>query len=164
MVSRTEYVVDTDGLSRSTEIAACRLALRLVADEAHTFATDIPWSQQADWSAEVRAAARRLTTRSKGRRGEKDVYRHTGVVSAKDVDDWSAFVAFAPFAFDAAVWAEDKAELASLADEGAPVVIRLLAPERQRLEQLVGRHRVVAMRDWTNARRRRRMAPGGDNS
>ncbi len=40
-MSRTKYVVDTEGLLRETEKAVCRFASHLLADQAHTFVMDV---------------------------------------------------------------------------------------------------------------------------
>ncbi len=146
--------MDTEGLARETEIDICRFALRMLADEARAFQCDIPWSQAADWPAEVRAAAHRLSKNSIGpRRGENDGYRQTGAVSAMESDDWSAFVTFAPYAFEASVWSERSRELASLADEGASLVFRLTTDELAALVDFVGQERVIPVRQWNQVRR-----------
>lgn len=56
--------------------------------------------------------------------------RNTGVISARDPTDWDALVCFAPYAFDATVWAAD-GELASLADERTSLVVHLSSDQGQ---------------------------------
>lgn len=147
-------MVDTWGLPRETEIDVCRLALRLLTDTAHVFETDIPLSQEADWLPAVRAAAHRLSTQSKGRRAENDGYRQTGVISAKDTDDWGAFVTFAPYAYDASVWGVDGTLLASLSDEGTSLGVHLAPHELVDLADSVGHERVIPMGQWRKMHRR----------
>src|SRR5690349_363373 len=110
---REEYVVDTSEIPREREVDVCRFALALVAKDATTFETDIPLSNAVGWPAAVKRAAERLSRHATGRRGKNALYKQTGVVSARDPQDWNALVCFAPYAFDAAVWASD-GELASL--------------------------------------------------
>lgn len=151
-----EYVVDTWGLPRGAEIDACRLALTSVAKRAHTFETDIPWSRTADWPADVQHAAHLLSSHSTGRRRESDAYQMTGVLSAKDLSDWEAFVTFAPYAFDASVWGADLRLLASLSDEGTGLTIHLQTDEHDALVSLLGAVRVIPWFQWKRMRRRRR--------
>jgi hypothetical protein len=154
MDKRDTYVVDTYGMSRDAEIAACRTALELVAPEVGTFETDIPMAGLHAQPEQVAAAARHLGTHSKGRPDEGDAYRATGVISAENAEDWQALVIFAPFAYDATVWGRSSEELVSLADEGTSLVVHLRPQERITLEEAVGPDRVVPLKQWRRVRRR----------
>jgi hypothetical protein len=101
MAKRGEYLVDTYGMPRGEEIAICQFVLRLIASVADTFETDIPMSNLQGQPDEVIAAARHLSNYSKSRGGENEDYRATGVISAKNRDDWGALVTFAAHAYDA---------------------------------------------------------------
>ena len=130
--------------SRGAEVDLCHLALRLLADTADTFTTDIPLSKEGEWPRPVVAAARRISTKSRGRPGEDAGYRETGEVSAKDSDAWDAFVAFAPYAYDASVWGIDGTLLADVSNERS-LSAHLEPHERSDLARTVGQERVVPM-------------------
>lgn len=144
-----------DGLARDVEVDACRLGLQLLRHRASTFGCDIPFGEEAAWPPEVRVAAHRLARHSKGRRGGNDGYKMIWRVSTVDTDDWDAFVTFAPYAFDASVWADDCTYVADLADEGTS----LEPSEAAALSQFIGSDRVIPMSQWKTVRRRRRREP-----
>ena len=102
---------------------AVRAAIDAVRSFAATFECDIPLSQRARWSPEVREAAERLTRLSVANRGQSDEYRQTGVLRADLADAWTAFATFAAHAYDASVWDADGDLILSLADEGHSCVI-----------------------------------------
>lgn len=155
MVRQVWFVVDTWGLPRETEVGVCRTALRLFTNRAQEFESDLPMSKEADWPPAVRSAADRLLTHSRRRRGENDIYRQTGIVSAKDEDDWDAFVTFAPYAFDASVWgADDPIPLVQLSDEGTSLAVQLEPHQRIDLANCVGQDRVIPLSQWEKIRGR----------
>lgn len=151
MTGREEFVVDTSEIAREREVDVCRFALALVAQDATTFETDIPLGNAVRWPAAVKVAAERLARHATGRRGRDALYKQTGVVPAGDREDWDALVCFAPYAFDAAVWASD-GELASLADEGTSLVMHLDADQRAQLEVFEPALRVVPAKAWRKRR------------
>ncbi|SFC99214.1 hypothetical protein SAMN04487968_1195 [Nocardioides terrae] len=155
MVARVAFAVDTWGLPREAEVRVCRIALHLFTGTAHEFETDIPLSHEADWPPAVRTAAHRLAAHSKHRRGENDSYRQTGIISAKDDDDWDAFVTFAPYAYDASVWGADSTlPLVQLSDEGTSLAVRLRPHEHIDLANSLGQERVIPASQWKRIRRR----------
>jgi len=158
MTDRDEFVVDTSKLAHDREVDVCRFALELVAKDAATFETDIPLSKATDWPVSVNRAAERLARHALGFRGKNALYKTTGVVSASDSEDWNALVSFAPYAFDATVWAVD-GELASLADEGTSLVMHLSSDQRGKLEAFEGAMRVVPAKSW-----KRRKAGDGSHA
>lgn len=153
VAERDEYVVDTYGMPRDLEVAVCQCALKLIASEADTFETDIPMVNTVGQSAEVISAAQRLSTHSKGHPGQDDSCRATGVISARNADDWDALVTFAAHAYDATVWSKSMEALVSLADEGSSLVVHLLPHEREALVATAGPDRVIPMRQWNRVRR-----------
>ncbi len=124
-MSRDKYVVETDGLSTSERADVCRELLALAAPEVATFETDIPWSMAEEWPSEVREAAEHLSSLREPRRGEDRLYRRTGVRNNDQVGAWDAFVAFAPYAFDASAWGQGAHRLVALADCAQSIVVRL---------------------------------------
>ena len=121
---RTEYVVKPASDSESDRVAACRAVLGAVAGDLTRFETDIPWSMADEWPAEVRAAAEILSAADRRRRGTDD-YRQTGIQEAGDPGLWEAFVAFAPYAFDASAWSAEGRPIVSLADCATSIAVRL---------------------------------------
>lgn len=153
MPNRDQYVVDSYGMTRDQEIAVCQCALTLVEAEADTFETDIPMASLEGQSEEVLSAARDLSTHAKGRAGQNEQYRATGVISARNAEDWKAFVTFGAHAYDATAWSKSEGELVSLADQGTSLVVHLLPQEHTALEKLAGTERVIPMRQWKTVRR-----------
>jgi hypothetical protein len=149
---RVEYILDTDGMTEPKKQAACRSALEVIADDAATFETDIPWGMSAAWPPEVAGAAERLQMVSPKRRREPD-YGQTGVLTVDSDMTWAAFVAFAPWAFDAGVWSADHVQVASLSDSSDSIVLRLTDTQRAEVEASVG-HRLVPVTEWKVRRRR----------
>ena len=150
---RVRYILDTDGLTEAERWAVCRAALNLVAEEAATFEADIPWSRASDWPADVQEAAEHLQRVSRTPRKEPD-YGQTGVLGTEDKVTWLAFVTFAPWAFDAAVWSADHIDVASLADESESVVLRLTESQRTALEDATGKGRLAPESEWKVGRHR----------
>lgn len=150
------YVVDNDGWSRDEVVSVCRSVLTALRRRAAEFECDIPGdpdnsSDTGDWPDDVRAAARVLRSLPKARI-QRGGYGQTGVV--KDASDqvWQAFVTFAPWAFDATVWADDGTPV-HLTDEGTSLVVELEPTEREAIAALVGPDRLVPLPEW---RRRQR--------
>lgn len=140
-------MVDVDGLSRDRVVEVWRACLSAIADAAETFETDLPFSRAEDWTVPVRDAAERLARHAQGRRNESDHYKRTGVVPSSDAEDWEAFVAFAPYAFDGTVWSQG-GPLAELADEGQSLVVHLSQRERDDLRALDPSLRIVPLHEW----------------
>lgn len=150
------YVVDDDGWSRDEVVSVCREVLTALRHRAAEFECDVPGDPDkprdaGDWPDEVRAAARVLRSLPTART-ERGGYGRTGVVKGASDQVWEAFVTFAPWAFDASVWA-DVGTLVHLADEGTALVVELEPIEREVIAGIVGPDRLVPLRDW---RRRRR--------
>lgn len=138
---RDQHVVDTSGLDREQQIAACRAALELVGPEVDRFQCDVPWDREADWPADVREAAAALVPVDSG-------HRTSGWIRGFSEDVWRAFVTFAPYAYGADAWTKDMKFLAEVNDEGTSLTVRVL-PERLRdFEQEVHGARVVPLNDW----------------
>lgn len=151
------YVVDNDGWSRDEVVSVCRSVLTALRRRAAEFECDIPGdpdnsSDTGDWPDDVRAAARVLRSLPKARI-QRGGYGQTGVVKDASDEVWGAFVTFAPWAFDATVWAADARTLVHLADEGTALVVELEPIEREVIAGIVGSDRLVPLREW---RRRRR--------
>jgi hypothetical protein len=81
------------------------------------------------------------------------------VVSASDREDWEAFVCFAPYAFDAAVWGAGS-RLVHLADEDRSLVVHLNSVEREQLESFDDALRVAPVTRWRKRKPRRRPGSG----
>ncbi|MCR1773386.1 hypothetical protein [Nocardioides daeguensis] len=118
-------MVKTDGLSTSERVELCRELLALAAPDVATFETDIPWSMAAEWPTEVREAAEHLSSLRTPKRGEDRLYRRTGVRQNGEVAVWDAFVAFAPYSFDASAWAPGPRRLVALADCAQSIAVDL---------------------------------------
>ncbi len=147
MPGREAFVIDTSEVSHERVVAVCRFALELVAQDAATFETDIPLCNAGGWPESVNRAAEQLARRADTPGGTSALYKRTGVVSATDREAWDALVCFAPYAFDAAVWAVD-GELASLADEGGSLVMHLTPTQRGELQDFESAVRVVSAKSW----------------
>ena len=144
--SRVEYVLDVDGWDVSARLAATRHALALVAPGATAAETDIPWHLHDTWPAEVANAAERLRVRFVREDQHTQDYMRTGIRPLTDSQVRHDFMIFAPYAFDATLWGE-AIILASLADEGASLVVSLTEDERDALERAAGLGRVVTLKD-----------------
>lgn len=119
---RRRFAVDTTGLDRDFELAMTRAVLEHFADQVYRFECDIPWTQVDRWPIEVREAAKILASRSEHKRSKDKGYAQTGILTPES-GVWEAFVALAPFAYDATVWLESGGDI-GLSDEtsGGPVV------------------------------------------
>ncbi|MEV6413307.1 hypothetical protein [Kribbella sp. NPDC051718] len=151
MKGRQRYVVDGDGWDDAEIVEACRLVLGAVQATATEYETDIP-IDDADWPVEVAVAAEVL--RGVAKRVEKGGYAQTGIRRGGD-EIWSAFVTFAPWAYDATVWG-DAGELVSLADEGQSIAVRLDGAQVEAVGRVIGAARLVPEKEWRAVRRRRR--------
>jgi hypothetical protein len=152
-MKRVRYILDTVGLTEVERSVACRTALNLVAEEAATFETDIPWSAASAWPTDVREAAEQLQHVS--RKPPKDPrHAQTGVLGTEDDVTWRAFVTFAPWAYDATVWSADHADIASLSDEAEGIVLRLTDAQRTALENAACQGRLVPASEWKVPRHR----------
>jgi hypothetical protein len=99
------FVIDTDGWAHADMVQACRLILRTVELSAKRCETYIPTDSQ-ELPPDVVAAAEvlRRVAVSRGRVEGPDGYAQTGILDAAQGEVWSAFVVFAPWAYDATVW------------------------------------------------------------
>ena len=146
-MSRAEYVLDDESWDEATRLAVTRHALALVAPRVTAAETDLPWQLHDSWPAEVASAAERLRVRFVREDGYAQDYLQTGVVHLTDNQTRHDFVIFAPYAYDATLWAEGDI-LASLADEGTSLVVSLTDEERAELEREAGLGRVVTRQEW----------------
>ncbi|MER7246651.1 hypothetical protein [Kribbella sp. NPDC000426] len=112
-----------------------RLILRTLQGDTAHYETDIPLPSP-NWPPNVTSAAnilRDVATRTG--RIEPGGYAQTGVIAYADDQVWSAFVDFAPWAYDATVWNSAGDDIVSLADEGQSIVIRV---NRQQYDAITG--------------------------
>ncbi|WP_432884803.1 hypothetical protein ACQPYH_00125 [Kribbella sp. CA-245084] len=113
------------GSSHADAARTCRLLLRTVQGSVARYETDIPVAS-ADWPPEVASAARVLRgVAARTGRVEPGGYSQTGVITYADDQVWSAFVDFAPRAYDATVWNAAGDDIVSLSDEAQSIVIRI---------------------------------------
>lgn len=120
---RRAFGIETTGLGRDTELAVTRAVLEHFAEQVWRFECDIPWTQVDGWPHEVREAAAILASHSQHKRSKDEGYAQTGILDLES-GVWEAFVAFAPFAYDATVWLQSGGDI-GISDEavGGPVVI-----------------------------------------
>lgn len=145
---RQTYVLDTARLTADQQVAACRLALRVVAADVASFEADIPWALASEWPVDVTQAAQHLSSLKPPGRGENDLYRRTGELQSSDNTAWSSFVTFAPFTYDAAAWASDSQEIVRLADAATTVIVTLTPAQVRRVADEVGRDVLVPLKEW----------------
>ena len=74
MPERQTYVLDTARLTADQQVAACRLALCVVAMDVASFEADIPWAPASEWPVDVTQAAQHLSSLKPPGRGESDLY------------------------------------------------------------------------------------------
>ncbi len=142
------FVVDTDGWGHAAMVKACRLILKTTQLDAKRCETDIPAGDRI-WPPDVVAAAD-ILRQVAGRTGRIDRhgYAQTGVIEVARDEIWSAFVAFAPWAYDATVWSADAADIVSLADEGQSIAVRLTPEQYRAVAVELGDNRLVPEREW----------------
>ncbi|WUJ73895.1 hypothetical protein OG809_11635 [Kribbella soli] len=121
MTNLETYTV-TAGSSHADAARASRLILGTMQGSVARYETDIP-TASADWPPAVTSAAKVL--RGVAARVERGGYARTGVITYADDEVWSAFVEFAPWAYDATVWNSAGDDIVSLADEAHSIVIRV---------------------------------------
>lgn len=144
-----EFIIDTTGLQRVDEVEAVRQTLDVIAKDAATIETDIPWQEARGWPDEVQVAAGRLGALL----SDKDpAYQMPGIVPVNE-EVWQSFRTFAPFAYGALVRRADGTLIATVDDEGTATWVRLNDAQRASLEALVGRTRVVPLNVWRHRRR-----------
>lgn len=144
-----KYVVDTSGLTREREVAACRAALALVRPEVGRFQLIVNWPE-GDNSIpdDVRQAALVFVPR------ENHYEMTKGWIT--DISDrvWQAFVTLAPYTLSADVWTEEMEWLLDIDDEGRSLVVRVLPERLQKFKESVPGARVVPLKEWVRERRR----------
>jgi hypothetical protein len=148
-----QLVVDDRGWSHTDMAAACRLILSTLRGNAAEYETDIPVTS-ADWPPDVSAAAEVLRdVASRNGRVEEGGYAQTGLVEIGSQETWSAFVAFAPWAYDATVWDGNGRSIVSLADEGQSITAQLELGLSQygSIAGALGRERLVPAKEWSRS-------------
>ncbi|GAA1754799.1 hypothetical protein GCM10009710_37350 [Aeromicrobium alkaliterrae] len=130
------YQVDTVGLSRVQQIAACRAALEFVRPRADRLQLEVPWQWAESWPEDVVEAASILAPK-------REAYEVTGWVTPIEEHHWKAFVALAPFAFTADVWSFHMTELADVSNEATIIVVRIPPHDLARLRDAVAPARVT---------------------
>jgi hypothetical protein len=140
-------MVDGDW-SHADAARACRLILRTVQGCAYKYETDIP-GVGADYPPTVAAAAEVLRGIA-ARRGRVEPGGHaqTGILENAGDEVWSAFVDFAPWAYDATVWNSVGDDIVSLADEGTSVVLRLNRQQYDAIAAALGDANLVPENEW----------------
>jgi hypothetical protein len=149
----TAYVIDTAHLSGGERIDACRRVLSVSAEDVTSFETDIPWSAVSEWPTDVRQAAEFLSSLKEPSRGEDASYRRTGEVRAADPRCWKAFVAFAPYAYDASAWGDDGTQIVSLSDAAGAIVAALTPTQAAAVRSALGQDMLVPLKQWHRPRR-----------
>lgn len=150
-----QYVVDTSGLIREQQIAACRSVLQFVAADVDHFQCDVPWGERESWPREVVQAAAILAPLTEGTPSKKE-YKHTGWVREFSDVTWQAFVVFAPYAYSADAWTVDMKSLAEIEDEGTSLVVRVPPAKLRQLEQAIPNADIVPLGEW---RKRKKQNP-----
>jgi hypothetical protein len=151
------FIVDGAGRDRADLVRSCRLVLQTVEADASQYETDIP-ADSDEWPAEVVAAAKvlREVAARTGRVEGDNLYAQTGIVEAASDAVWSAFVTFAPWAYDATVWNLAGDDIVSLADEGHSILVRL-TPDQY--AAIAAELTLVPYREWKAVSKRRRANP-----
>jgi crotonobetainyl-CoA:carnitine CoA-transferase CaiB-like acyl-CoA transferase len=120
-----ETFIVSDGSSHADSAQTVRLILRTVKGSVDRYETDMPVAS-ADWPSGVVSAAEVLRgVAARTGRVERGGYAQTGIVAYADDQVWSAFVEFAPWAYDATVWNSAGHDIVSLADEAQSIVVRI---------------------------------------
>lgn len=150
------YVVDSEGLPAVDRAALCRLVLLTLGETTVRFEADVPWTEAADWPADVREAAEVLVTAS-GHAPADEPYQQTGMMKRGDEALWQALTRFAGYAYDASAGSDNRVlPLVSLADCGTEIVVRLDEEERDLLQSAVTPVRLMSHRAARAERRHRR--------
>jgi hypothetical protein len=120
-----ERFIVSDGSSHADAARAARLILRAMQGSVNRYETDIPVAS-ADWPSGVVSAAEVLRgVAARTGRVERGGYAQTGIIAYADDEIWSAFVEFAPWAYDATVCSSAGHDIVSLSDEAQSIVIRV---------------------------------------
>lgn len=146
-VRRAEYVLFGKGEDEATRLAATGQALAFVAPDATDSQTDIPWHLRDSWPPAIAHAAPRLRAHFVREDKWADDYMRTDIVPLADDVVRSDFVTFAPYAYDATIWAGGEV-LATLADEGTSLIVALTDEQRDVLEADGGLGHVVTLTEW----------------
>ena len=149
VTAREEFIIDTTGLDTVAEVEAVRQTLDVIAEDAATIETDIPWHEARGWPDEVQAAAGRLGALLPD---EDPAYQLTGSVPVNE-ETWQSFRTFSPFAYGALVRRADGTLIATVDDEGTALWVRLNDAQRVSLEAAIGRTRVVPLDVWRHRHR-----------
>jgi hypothetical protein len=149
------FVIDSDGWGHADMVEACRLILRTVEVGAKWCQTDVP-ADCEDWPPDVVAAEvlRQIASRTGRVEGRYD-YARTGVIEVAWDEVWSAFVTFAPWAYDATVWNAVSDDIVSLADEGQSVFVRLTPEQYGVIAAELGQASLIRYREWRRVRTER---------
>lgn len=99
-VRPADHLVDTAGLGPRERAEVCRRVLHALGETVGSFETDVPWTDQEEWSEATRAAAVTLLTAA-GRAIDTRSYQATGMVRRDDDEVWDAFCLVAGHAYDA---------------------------------------------------------------
>lgn len=151
------FILDSDGWGHADVVEACRLILRTVEVSAKRCETDIP-ADCENWPPDVVSAAevlRRKASRTGRVEGRYD-YAQTGVIEVARDEVWSAFVTFAPWAYDATVWNPAGDDIVSLADEGQSAFVRLTPEHYGAIAAELGQASLIPYREWRRVRKQRR--------
>lgn len=150
METTEAFILDSDGWDHAEVVEACRLILRTVEVTAGRCETDIPGDCD-DWPPDVVSAAQVLRQiASRTGRVEKR-YAQTGVIEVARDEVWSAFVTFAPWAYDATVWNRDGEDIVSLADESRSAFVRLTPEHYRAVAAELGQPSLIPYREWRRA-------------
>ncbi|WBQ06784.1 hypothetical protein [Kribbella sp. CA-293567] len=157
MKTTEAFILDSDGWEHPEVVRACGLILRTVEFSADRWETDVPGGGD-DWTPEVAAAAevlRQVASRNGRVEGQYD-YAETGVMKFVRDEVWSAFVTFAPWAYDATVWSDTEGDIVSLSDEGQSAFVRLTPAHYATITAELGEASLVPYRKWRKVRKSRR--------
>ncbi|MEV4266967.1 hypothetical protein [Kribbella sp. NPDC049584] len=133
-----ERFIVSDGSTHADAARTVRLTLRTVQGSVDRYETDIPVAS-ADWPPDVISAAEVLRgVAARTGRVERGGYAQTGIVAYADDQVWSAFMEFAPWAYDATVWNSAGDDIVSLSDEAQSIVIRVNHPQYDTIAAALG--------------------------
>lgn len=125
-------------------------------DSVVDYETDVPAASE-DWSPDVAAAADTLRkVAATTGRIERGGYAQTGRIRADSDVIWSAFVVFAPWAYDATVWDEVGNPLLSFADEAGSITATLDQTQYKSVLPVLGPARLVPEKEWSQLAKARR--------
>ena len=147
-----ERFIVSDGSSHADAARAARLILRAVQGSVNRYETDIPVAS-ADWPSGVVSAAEVLRgVAARTGRVARGGYAQTGIIAYADDQVWSAFVEFAPFAYDATVWSSAGHDIVSLSDEAQSIVIRVNRSQYDAIAAALGDVSLRSIRKWRRMR------------